>query len=343
MRTEPDLMSPAAAITNRVRTSEGAMSSSDLEALSVSLRASVATHSRPAKKQHLRFADLSPDAKFHVRMAILVGLLLAISIAGCILTSIHAEIGGRIVAILTLFAMIAPLPIYLHEKGRPAIRESILVIPWELIVAVSLPFPVLIAARCRMPLQDALFAHMDQALGVNVPAIMAWADHHWLGTVINATYPLILPLIAIAILVPPIAGKVKEAREFLLANLIAFAIGLPLFALFPAVAPWYYYHLVPPNAQAICWDMLRELRLPGPYIFHAQAAGVVCFPSFHVVWAILCAAALWGFRPLRIPVALLSVLIILSTLTTGWHYFADVIAGILIAAVALAIARVYST
>jgi membrane-associated phospholipid phosphatase len=35
-------------------------------------------------------------------------------------------------------------------------------------------------------------------------------------------------------------------------------------------------------------------------------------------------------------------MIIASTLTTGWHYFSDVLAGIVIAALSMAIARVYA-
>jgi membrane-associated phospholipid phosphatase len=53
------------------------------------------------------------------------------------------------------------------------------------------------------------------------------------------------------------------------------------------------------------------------------------------MWAILCARALWGFKPLRIPLAALSGMIILSTMTTGWHYFSDVLAGVLLAAVSI--------
>jgi membrane-associated phospholipid phosphatase len=74
----------------------------------------------------------------------------------------------------------------------------------------------------------------------------------------------------------------------------------------------------------------------------SQGAGIICFPSFHVIWAILCAAALWGFRPLRIPIALLSGTIVVSTMTTGWHYFSDVLAGVVIAVLAIAIAKVYA-
>jgi hypothetical protein len=279
---------------------------------------------------------------FHTRMAYGSLAVLLFSFVGCKLTSIHTGISGRVIAIIVMFAMVAPLPIYWHEKGRTVLREAALVLPWELLLAATLSFPVLIAARLRMPLQDSLFGRLDQAVGANVPRIVAWADHHWLGAMITRSYPWLLPLLAVAVFAPPLMGKVKHAREFLLGNLVAFAIGVPLFALLPAVGPWYYYHLAPNPAQASCWAQLLSLRLPGPYLFQEQAAGIVCFPSFHVVWAILCAAALWGFRPVRIPVACLSLMIIASTLTTGWHYFTDVLGGILVAAASMAIARRYS-
>jgi hypothetical protein len=268
--------------------------------------------------------------------------VLIISFVGCRLTSIHTDISGRVIAIVVMFAMVAPLPIYWHEKGRTAWREAALVIPWELLLAATLSFPVLIAGRLRMPLQDLLFGRIDQSLGVSVPGIVVWAHHHWLGTVINRSYPWLLPLLAVAAFAPALMGKMKHAREFLLANLVAFAMGVPLFALLPAVGPWSYFHLAPDPAQAACWAQLLSLRLSGPYMFQEQAAGVVCFPSFHVIWAILCAAALWGFRSIRIPIALLSTMIIASTLTTGWHYFSDVLGGIAVAAISMAIARIYS-
>jgi hypothetical protein len=284
----------------------------------------------------------SIDLDFHTRIAYCTLAVFILSFLGCKLTSIHTGISGRTIAIVAMFAMVAPLPMYWHEKGRIELRESALVIPWMLLLAATLSFPVLIAARLRMPLQDSLFGHIDQSLGVSVPGIVAWADHHWLGTAINGSYPLLLPLLAVAAFAPAFTGKMKQTREFLLSNLAAFAIGVPLFALLPAVGPWYYYHLAPNPAQAACFAQLLSLRVPGPYLFQEQAAGVVCFPSFHVIWAILCAAALWGFRPIRIPVALLSAMIVASTLTTGWHYFSDVVGGIGVAAISLAIARVYA-
>ena len=280
--------------------------------------------------------------EFHRRMAYCLLLILSISIAGGKLTQIHTNVSGRIVAIIAMFAMIAPLPLYWNEKGRTKHREAALVIPWAVLFAATLSFPTLIAARLRFPLQDSLLGRIDESLGVHVPGIVKWANHHWLGTLINSSYPRLLPLLAAAAFAPALTGNMKRAREFLLANLVAFAIGLPLFALLPAVGPWYYYHLAPNTPQADCWAQLLALRLPVPYVFQDQAAGVICFPSFHVIWAILCAAALWDYRFLRVPIALLSAMIVASTITTGWHYFSDVVAGIAVAALSMAVARAYA-
>jgi len=290
----------------------------------------------------VRRAKASVNMAFHRRMAYAATIIVALSVIGCKLTSVHIEISEYLIATVAAFAMVAPLPIYWHEKGRVAMRESALVIPWELLFAMVLPFPVLIAARLCLPLQDSILGRIDQALGVNVPTIVALAGRHRLGAIINGTYPLLQPLALVAALAPALSGKMKHAREFLISNVVAFAIGVPLFAVLPAVGPWYYYHLAPNSAQLYCWTQFQLLRSPGSFVFLSQGVGVVCFPSFHVVWAILSASALWAFRPIRVPVGLLSAMIVVSTLTTGWHYFADVLGGIALAMVSIAVARIYA-
>ena len=66
-----------------------------------------------------------------------------------------------------------------------------------------------------------------------------------------------------------------------------------------------------------------------------DAEGLITFPSFHTIWAVLLVAAFYGCRRLFWPVALLNVLVVLSTITTGMHYFSDVIAGLMISAVVI--------
>ena len=293
----------------------------------------------PPERSAGKRTQSNADCRFHLRLAYTFSIILILCFVGCKFTSVHVQIGESVIASMVAVAMLSPLPIYWHEKHRPEMRDSTLVIPWELFLAIVLPVFVLVAGRLRMPLQDSLFGRIDQSLGVSVPGISEWADHHWLGTFFNKSYPLLVPLLAVVAFAPALLGKLKYAREFLLANLAAFAIGLPAFALLPAVGPWYFYHLTPHPAQAHCQAGLFALRLTGPYVDSSQVAGIICFPSFHVIWAILCAAAMWGFRPLRIPVTLLSGMIIVSTVTTGWHYFSDVLAGVVIAILSLAFAK----
>ncbi len=238
--------------------------------------------------------------RFQIEMACAGLVLIALATAGSYLASIRIEgAGTQVIAVLAVLAMMSPIPAYWHEKGRWALRDSALTIPWMLLFAVLLPFPFLVGARLRMPLQDALLAHIDRLLGVSVPGIMAWARHHGLNPALGTVYNLLVPLLLFTIFVPALAGKLRHAQEFLLANVIALGIGSVLFAALPAIGPWSYYHLTPDPIQSFCQSQLLALRHPGVYSFLWQAEGIVCFPSFHVVWAVLCAAALWGFRPLR--------------------------------------------
>ena len=278
---------------------------------------------------------------FHLWMAFAISTLLIISLAGCALTGIELpELGAWVMVFLVLSAMLLPLPAYWYEKGRADLLDSALTLLWALLLRLIIPLLVRVAARLRMPLQDSFFGRADEHLGVSVPAIMAWAARHWLGSVLNRSYAWVVILLPVAVLLPVLAGRSKYAREFLVANLISFAIGIPLFALLPAVGPWRYFHIPPTQAQTtFCEAPLLALRLPGPYVLGSQEAGIVCFPSFHVAWAILFAAALWGFRSLRIPLVLVSTMVILSTITTGWHYFVDVLGGILLAIVSILLAK----
>lgn len=275
---------------------------------------------------------------FPFQMAYAGAAIVIVSIAGCKLTSIQvSDVGSLAVFFALILVALLPLFLYLSKIKWFYLRDAILVVLSALFFSFMLGFPVSAAARLGMgiPLQDSRFIQWDRSLGVYVPNIAAWASHSRLGILVGESYALLFPFMRVAVLLPTLAGKVKDAQHFLIANLIAFTVGLPVFALLPAVGPWYGYHLaaIRPD-QVACQEMVSLLRCPGPFLYRFPV-GVICFPSFHVVWAILCAQALWGFRLLRIPVSILSAIIVASTLATGNHYFCDVLAGIVVAAVAI--------
>ena len=278
---------------------------------------------------------------FHLVMTYAYSALLLITLLACRLASISIPNPGQLaLGIASVFAIVFTLAVYWHEKGKLSFRDAIMTIPWVVLLAVTVPPLVLAAARLDLPLQDAHLARMDHLLGVSVPQIVAWTSRHWLGSLVNRSYPLLAPLLTVSVLLPALAGKAKNAQQFVLANLIAFFIGLPLFALMPAIGPWYGYSFTATPHQIECQSAIFLFRAPGHAV--SQLNAIICFPSFHVIWAIFCVAALWGFRFLRIPVALLAGTIIVSTVTTGWHYVIDVLGGIAVAGLSLAIAQIFT-
>jgi hypothetical protein len=278
--------------------------------------------------------------KFHVVMAYACSALLLITLPACRLASIGLPgVGSLAIGIAFLLAIVFTLAVYWHEKGKIDLRDATMTIPWAVLLAVTLPPLVLAAARLDRPLADATLTRADLLFGMNVPQIMSWTSRHWLGTLVNRSYPLLSPLLTLSVLLPALTGKVKNAQQFVLANLIAFFIGLPLFALLPAIGPWYGYSFTATPGQIECQSAILLFRAPGHSV--ANLGAIICFPSFHVIWAIFCVAALWGFRLLRIPVALLSGMIIVSTVTTGWHYAIDVLGGVVVAGISLAVASTF--
>ena len=178
---------------------------------------------------------------------------------------------------------------------------------------------------------------MDRAMGFNVPAIMAWSSAHWpVGMLLDRSYGLLFLLLPAAAVLPALLGKRAAAERFLLANTVAFVLSFPIFALLPAVGPWFGYHFTGSEVQRNCEAAIVALHNDiGP----AKMAALITFPSFHVIWAVLSACALWSIKPLRIPAAILAFLIVVSTVTTGWHYVADVVAGIIIVGISPGLRR----
>jgi PAP2 superfamily len=280
-------------------------------------------------------------ASFHLHMAYACSTLLLIEWFLGSLNSVQIHnVPSLAIGIFFACTVVFTLAIFWHENGKADLRDSILTIPWVFFIAAVLPLLVLIAGRSTMPLQDLHLAHLDQALGVDVPRIVSWSSQHWLGMFINKAYPLLSPFMLLAVFLPAFTGKTENAQQFVVSNLIAFAIGLPLFALLPAIGPWYGFGMPPSPGETQCQTAIMLLRGPGHQV--SKVAAIICFPSFHVIWAILSAAALWGFRLFRIPVALFTTMIIISTVTTGWHYVTDVLGGVAIAGLSLFAASRYT-
>jgi hypothetical protein len=121
-------------------------------------------------------------------------------------------------------------------------------------------------------------------------------------------------------------------RRYRTAFLVAMAVAFPIFMLYP-VAP-------PRLADAGFTDTERSFVLLGvlqpPQLLNSYAA----FPSLHLCWNIIVAAALVDALPPGVPrllVPLMPVAMTLAIVATANHYILDAVAGAVLAAVALAV------
>jgi len=235
--------------------------------------------------------------------------------------------------VITALVLSAPLLVpaaLFHDRKKWAHRDAALVLPWTLLIALLIVQAAPITATFAFPLRDGLWRSLDQHLGLNVPAIMAFVLRHpAIDSLLFRSYAFTLhPLVLCAILLPALLGKREAAQRFVLSNAFSFVLALPLMIFLPAVGPWVGWGFPPDKLQKACEATIFSLR-HGSLDIRDNFGGIVCLPSFHAFWAIVSAQALYTFRYLRYPAIVVAGLITISTVTTGWHYGVDVIAGIL--------------
>ena len=174
---------------------------------------------------------------------------------------------------------------------------------------------------------------------------VAWyrvvAAHPALQLASRTAYALIYVSPAVLLGYLAIAGRRREAYDFIAAVALAAVMTLAVFRFAPAVGPFgYLWHgPIPYLPVSDLWqpDLIPQLR------DHASApidpghlVGLVSVPSFHAAAAVLLIACALPHRPVRWPLVAANTAMLLSTPVEGTHYLVDIIAGAVIAAAALA-------
>jgi len=262
--------------------------------------------------------------------------LLACSVSMLVFCVLAAPSGVRKTAqplIITALVLTVPLllpAVLFHDRKKFLHRDAALMLPWTLLIALLIVQAAPITATFSFPLRDHLWRSLDQHLGINIPAIMSLSRRHpAVDALLFNSYAFTLhPLVICAIFLPALFGKREAAQRFVLSNALSFVLALPLMIFLPAIGPWVGWDFPPDKLQWACEATIHALR-HGSLDIRDNFGGIVCLPSFHAFWAIVSAQALYVFRYLRYPAAAIAALITISTMTTGWHYGVDVIAGIL--------------
>ncbi|OGT51761.1 MAG: hypothetical protein A3E84_05150 [Gammaproteobacteria bacterium RIFCSPHIGHO2_12_FULL_42_13] len=193
----------------------------------------------------------------------------------------------------------------------------------------STPFPPI----------DAWLVKADAFFGINIAAMMAWSHEHPL---FNRFFDLAYNSLGYELFLIPIGLAVFNKRRplaiFFISYMISLLVGDLIYYFFPTMAPSGILHS-PYFLEAQQHTSQRFYQVHHFLPITAKGdGGLIAFPSYHVIWAVLLTYTMIEKKLLFYPLVALNTLIIISTMFLGWHYFSDVISGIVLAIGSIGIA-----
>jgi membrane-associated phospholipid phosphatase len=272
--------------------------------------------------------------------------------------------GGWVVASPFIIALFAVPPVLsFRVKNDPSFIATVIAGGAErlrilLYIAISMVglgvsgiiFSYLSTSLAR-PLRDNELSMMDRTLGFDWPAFLAWTDSHPLlaHAVISAYHTSGTQLLLLYCFLAFTLQRERAYETVAIQAASSLFVGIGM-TLVPASGAYSLYkplvHNYSPLSGMWHYQTFAALRTSAPPLLDfSHVQGLVTFPSFHTVLALLIPFALRGHKLLFWPTALLNGFVLVGTITEGGHYLTDVIAGASIFAVcALALrTRLYTS
>ncbi len=237
---------------------------------------------------------------------------------------------GAIVLLLGLLCLTALCDRYLPSVGRLARAFAQLLAFAE--VGGWLTYGAMAASP--FPLADHMLSHADAALGFQWIVWFDWVQAHpLLHKILSISYGSI-PYQLVALLFFACYADTERVDELIIAAILSGAVVTVGVVFFPAIGAWTQNGIgkVEPWRQ----DILALKDHTMLTVYHTQ--GIVSFPSFHTVCAVLLANMVRG-RKLFIPILLLNVTMIASVMSEGAHYGVDMLSGLAVAGMTIAASR----
>ena len=235
--------------------------------------------------------------------------------------------------VLLLLALAGICRLFGAAPGLARIAQAMAQFLAFLLVSETLSF---LCATAGAPLQDARLAAIDRALGFDWPSWAAWVhSHRWADVVLSLAYMSYVPQFTLSIAYYAWFDTTRRTTELLWLLIIAFSLTMFAFALVPAAGPWVHYGVAPKLGS---WPVRAFAALRSGAL-HAidvvQVDGVVGFPSFHAAYAVFLTYIHRGNPRLLAAAGGLNGVMLLSLPAPGGHYLADILAGLIIAAVTI--------
>ncbi|WP_168788359.1 phosphatase PAP2 family protein [Paraburkholderia aromaticivorans] len=250
---------------------------------------------------------------------------------------------GILACIAVILRILRAIPRYGSTTVKFRYAETSDIAAWCALLVCFVSSMCVLSYLCvsvNAPLVERNLVRFDLAVGFDWVAAYQWVQ----------THPHVLRVLALAydsgrwqLLTIPfilgLSGRREALSDFFFLLALASILLLVSSTPFPAASAFVYFNIGDPNVVATVSDFapLRNGTLRA--IDLANSQGLVSMPSFHAALAVLFTYSLrrmpwfFGFA------AALNLTMIISTPTQGGHYLADVVGGLLLAALTIQMLR----
>ena len=271
----------------------------------------------------------------------LIAVIAAVDFAWADVVGLHLAPIGILPPLLSTLVLLAAAHL-LRRRGpdRPAVA---LVVATAQLIASFAVCGVLsyLAFTTNRPLVDRELAALDALCGFDWPRTVAWVQAHpALDRLLGVAYLAIIPeLLIIVVLLG--ALRPERIRALIATSIIALLLVIAVSAVAPAADAYYYWRLSHP-------ELIDEIPIGDHFALRAgvlheidlrRLQGLVTFPSYHVVLALL---FIWAVRGIKwlLPLSLaFNAIVVVSTLSAGGHYMIDAPGGLVVTLIAIALHR----
>jgi len=190
---------------------------------------------------------------------------------------------------------------------------------------------------------DSTLAAIDRGLGFNWPAVMTLAARHpLLDAVLFVAYSSMLPLMALMICVLGRRETYVKIYRFCIAMAVGALICIATWSIAPSFGAVSVYPMPAAASRMVLAldqnyaQILISLLAHGPgYISPIDVKGLIGFPSYHAVLALLAIYYTWPLKYVRWPMLAFNLAALAATPIQGGHHLVDVLAGVPVTVIAL--------
>ena len=233
---------------------------------------------------------------------------------------------------------------YRHRRSEERLAVALIGTAHLIWFSCSIAVLNYLAVTFDRPLIDETLLAWDRALGIDWAAMFVTLKGTWgLGPLLSLAYASTLLQIAVAVPALALLGQVDRLDRFFLAFILAAAATIGFWAAFPSFGAATHLFSAGvitdlPGAmvdRAYAETLLALKAGKLPHIVMAEMKGLIAFPSFHTVMAVLTVYAAAAIPRAFWPAVAWNAVVLLSVPVDGGHHVVDIVAGLAVAAAAI--------